>query len=92
MFQAKNMNTFMKNRGFTDKLYFCNLLSAWIYTIICVILSVFGGHIGIEDYSFVSVVCPLVWGEVAVHSGFVIWKAKAENMAKKGNTDNITMQ
>lgn len=81
----------IKRRGFTDRLYFANLISAWIYTLICVILSIFGGRLGIEDYSFVSVVCPLVWGEVAVHSGFIIWKAKSENIAKKGHPENITM-
>lgn len=69
-------------RGFTDRLYRLNLSLAWIYTSICVILSVFGGNLGIEDYSFVSVVCPLVWGEVAVHSAFIIRKAWLENLNK----------
>lgn len=81
----------IKNRGLTDKLYFLNLILAWLYTILCVILSCLGGRIGIEDYSFVSVVSPLIWAEVAVHSGFVIWKAKAENMSKFGDSTNITM-
>lgn len=81
----------LKDRGWTDKLYFLNLITAWIYTAICVILSCLGGHIGIEDYSFVSVGLPLIWAEVAVHSGFVIWKAKAENISKFGDSSNITM-
>lgn len=80
----------MKKRGLTDKLYFMNLLMAWGYTLVCVILSCFGSRIGIEDYSFISVVCPLVWAEVGIHSGFWIWKNKAENMAK-WNKDNINM-
>lgn len=85
------MMKLMRSRGFTEKLYFANLIAAWVYTILCVVLSCLGGRLGIEDYSFVSVVCPLVWGEVAVHSGFVVWKAKSENMSRKGQKDNITM-
>lgn len=86
----KKSNSIIKNRGFTDKIYFLVLLLAWGYTLLCVILSVFGSSLGIEDYSFVSVVCPLVWGEVSIHSALIIWKAKAENIAKYSN-DNITM-
>jgi len=69
-------------RGFTDKLYFANLTLAWIYTILCLIFSLLGNVIGIQDYSFVHVVCPLVWAEVTVHTGFVVWKAKVENLSK----------
>ena len=69
-------------RGFTDKLYFANLILAWIYTILCLIFSLLGNVIGIQDYSFVSIVCPLVWAELTVHTGFVIWKAKIENLSK----------
>ena len=69
-------------RGFTDKLYFANLVLAWVYTILCLIFTLLGNVIGIQDYSFVSIVCPLVWAELTVHTGFVIWKAKVENLSK----------
>ena len=69
-------------RGFTDKLYFTNLVLAWIYTILCLIFTLLGNVIGITDYSFVSIVCPLVWAELTVHTGFIIWKAKVENLSK----------
>lgn len=82
---------FLKNRGFTDRLYFMNLLFAWLYTLLCVILSIYGGKLGIEDYSFVSVVTPLIWAEVGIHSGLVVWKAKSENMSKHGNQGNVMM-
>ena len=36
----------------------------------------------ITDYSFVSIVCPLVWAELTVHTGFIVWKAKVENLSK----------
>ena len=72
----------IKNRGFTDKLYFINLIFTWIYTILCLIFTLLGKNIGIEDYSFVHVVCPLIWAELTVHTAFIIWKAKVENLSK----------
>lgn len=72
----------IKYRGFTDRLYFINLIFTWIYTFLCLIFTLLGSRIGIEDYSFVSIVCPLVWAELAIHTGFVIHKAKVENLSK----------
>ena len=72
----------VRNRGFTDKLYFINLTLTWIYTLLCMLFTLLGKHIGIEDYSFVSIVCPLIWAELTVHTGFVVYKAKCENLRK----------
>lgn len=72
----------MKKRGFTDKLYFCNLIFTWTYTLLCLILTITGPRIGIEDYSFISIVCPLIWAELGVHTALIIWKAKVENLNK----------
>ena len=69
-------------RGFTDKLYFTNLILTWIYTILCLIFSILGDNLGIQDYSFVTIVCPLVWAELGVHTGFVVHKARVENLSK----------
>jgi len=69
-------------RGFTDKLYFTNLVLTWIYTMLCLIFSIFGDDLGIQDYSFVSIVCPLVWAELGIHTGFVVHKARVENLSK----------
>ena len=69
----------IKYRGFTDKLYFYNLIFAWFYTLLCLIFSVKGG---LENYAFVEIVCPLIWGEVTIHTGLIIWKAKVENLSK----------
>ena len=73
---------YIKSRGFTDKLYFTNLVFTWIYTLMCLIFSIIGSRIGIEDYSFVSIVCPLIWAELGIHTGFIIHKAKVENVKK----------
>ena len=75
---------YVNGRGFTDKLYFANLCFAWIYTLLCLILSVIGGF---DNYSFVDIVCPLIWGEVTVHTGLVVWKAKVENLSKWAGND-----
>lgn len=80
--EMKKIINYIKRRGFTDKLYFCNLMFAWIYTILCLIFSVLGHIIGIEDYSFVTIVCPVVWAEVGIHTGFIITKSKVENLNK----------
>lgn len=80
-----------RKRGWSDTLYWMNLKFAWYYTYVCVILSCIGGFIGIADYSFVSIGLPIVWGEVSVHSAAIVWKTKAENVAKIGQKDNIIM-
>lgn len=78
----------IKYRGFTDRLYFYNLLFAWIYTMLCLILTIIAPQIGIEDYSYVSIVCPLIWAELGLHTGLVVWKAKVENLNKWAG-DNV---
>jgi len=81
----------MRRRGFTDKLYFVNLLFAWVFTVACFVLTIFSGQLAIPDMSICSVGLGVVWGEVSIHSAFIIWKAKSENISKNGNNDNITM-
>ena len=76
------MRSFMKRRGFTDRLYFLNLKFTWGFTVACFVLTIFSGLLGITDMSVVSVGLPVVWAELGVHTGFVIWKAKAENKLK----------
>lgn len=79
----------MKKRGFTDKLYFLNLTLSWLFIIICIILTALSGRLGITDLSIVSVGIPAVFAELGVHTGFIVWKAKTENINKFGyNVDN----
>lgn len=73
------MIEYVKARGFTDKLYFANLCFAWLYSIICIVITLIGN---VDNYAFVEVVCPLIWAEVTVHTGLVVWKAKVENLSK----------
>jgi hypothetical protein len=69
-------------QGWTNNLYFINWIAAWTYTLLCVVLSVFGTALEVADYSFVEVGLPLVWAEVSVFTGFMVWKTKAENLQK----------
>ena len=79
----------MKKRGFTDKLYFLNLTLSWLFIITCIIITVNSGKLGIQDLSLVSVGIPAVFTELSIHTGFIIWKAKTENISKYGyNVDN----
>lgn len=88
----------IKTRGYTDKLYFANLCFAWIYTIISIVLCyilVSIEKINAEAYcSMCGIIGGLVWAELGVHTGFVIHKAKVENLSKfagKKVTENASM-
>lgn len=73
-----------KKRGFTDKLYFLNLTLSWLFIIICIIITALSGKLRITDLSLVSVGIPAVFTELGVHTGFIVWKAKTENISKFG--------
>lgn len=72
----------IKSRGFTDKLYFLNLVLSWTYVVVCIVATFLSGYLGITDLSLVSVGLPAVFTELGLHTGFIIWKAKTENIAK----------
>lgn len=74
----------IKGRGFTDRLYFLNLTLSWLFIIICIVITIFSGKLGIQDLSFISFGIPAVFTELGIHTGFIIWKAKTENISKFG--------
>ena len=73
-----------KKRGFTDKLYFLNLTLSWLFILVCIVITIFSGKLGITDLSLVSVGLPAVFAELGIHTGFIVWKAKTENISKYG--------
>ena len=85
------MLKWFKSRGFTDKLYFLNLAFAWVFTIFCMVITVVQSMLCITDFSIVVYGLPVVWAELSVHTGFIIWKSKAENLSKYNKQDNIQM-
>lgn len=72
----------ISERGFTDRLYFLNLALSWLFIIICIVMTALSGKLGIQDLSLVSVGIPAVFTELGVHTGFIVWKAKTENINK----------
>ena len=68
-------------RGFTDKMYIFNVAFVTAVVIISFIAVFLSGKLSL-DTSAISVIVPSAYGELAVHTGFVIWKAKAENARK----------
>lgn len=88
-FNSATKGSIFKSRGFTDKLYFLNLTLSWLFIIICIVITALSGKLGIQDLSLVSVGIPAVFTELGVHTGFIVWKAKTENISKYGyNIDN----
>lgn len=82
-----------KHRGFSDYLYFLNLALSWLFIIVCIIMTALSGKLGITDLSLVSVGIPAVFAELGVHTGFIVWKAKTENISKYGiDPDGVGIQ
>ncbi len=71
----------MGKRGFTDRMYLFNVIFVTAMVIISFTAVFMSGWLHI-DTSAISVIVPSAYGELAVHTGFVIWKAKAENIHK----------
>lgn len=78
-----------KNRGFMDKLYWMNLKFAWIFTALCLLLNSISGYLGVYDLSVINSGLPVVWGELAIHTGFMVWKAKCENCRKHKDVNKL---
>lgn len=78
------MKHLLFRRGFTDKLYYYNFRAVWSFVAACFLLTALSGSkfLDINDLSVVSVGVPAAFTELGVHTGFVIWKAKAENCRK----------
>lgn len=79
------MIKFLKQRGFTDKLYSINFIACWIFVILGIICTFMQSSLGIIDMTVFSVGIPCAFGELSVHTGYIIWKAKNENISKYGN-------
>ena len=78
-----------KNRGFQDRLYWMNLKFTWIFTMMCFALNALSGVLQIADLSIISYGLPAVYTELAIHSGFMVWKAKVENCRKHKDINRL---
>lgn len=59
-----------------------NFIITWIFVALCFIATLFSGILGITDLSVLSAAIPCAFGELAIHTGFIVWKAKVENIEK----------
>ena len=85
------MYKMFRKRGFNDRLYLLNFIVVWVFIALCLLLTVFSAFYTISDLSVVSVGIPSAFAELGIHTGFIVWKAKVENMSKYGEKSNITM-
>lgn len=76
------MKRMLFRRGFSDKLYFYNFKAVWIFTVACFILNALSGLLDIVDLAIINVGIPAAFAELGIHTGFIVWKAKAENSRK----------
>ena len=78
----EKLNIFIRSRGYTDRLYFLNLKLTWVFVWACFILNALSGLLGIQTIEIIMYGIPAAFGELAIHTGFIIWKAKVENCRK----------
>ena len=83
------MKNIIFRRGFMDKLYFYNLQFAWRFTIASFLLNAISGYLNITELAIITYGMPVVWGEVGLHTGFMIWKAKVENCRKHKDVNRL---
>lgn len=76
------MRKLLKNRGYTDKLYFYNFCAVQITIAVIMVITALSGILGITDLSPLSNIPQWAYGELSLHTGFIVWKAKAENQRK----------
>lgn len=80
----------IKTRGFSDRLYFLNFRLAWLFVIFCFLLNIVSGYLCVTDLSIITYGIPCAFGELGIHTAFIIWKAKVENCRKHNeDTTNI---
>lgn len=72
----------IKGRGFTDKLYFYNFCSVHIIIAAILAITALSGVLGITDLSPLNNIPQWAYGELGLHTAFVVWKAKTENSRK----------
>lgn len=72
----------IKNRGFTDRLYFYNFCTVHIIVAAILAITALGGTLGLTDLSPLANIPQWAYGELGLHTAFIVWKAKAENCRK----------
>lgn len=85
---------YIKSRGLTDRLYILNFIMVWLFVWACFIATLFSGKLGITDTSPLTISIQCAFADLGIHTGFIIHKAKVENLAKHNKLDvaNINIE
>lgn len=84
------MKKLLLKRGFSDKLYWYNFKMVWTFTVACFVLNALSGVLGVTDLSIIIFGIPAAFGELGIHTGFIVWKAKMENCRKNKDYSKLT--
>lgn len=78
-------------RGFSDRMYIYNVIFVTVTVILSFVAMFLSGNLGIVDLSPISVIVPAAFGELAIHTGFMVWKAKVENCRKNKDVNRLEL-
>ena len=78
-----------EHRGFTDRCYIL-YTKVWVISLIIgILLVLFSGYLNISDLTPVTTLMEKTTEAMMLFTGFIVWKAKNENISKhKGWRDN----
>lgn len=82
---------YVKSRGFTDRLYMVNFIMVWLFVWACFIATLFSGKLCVTDLSVLNTSIGCAFAELGLHTGFIIHKAKIENLAKHKALDSANI-
>lgn len=74
-----------KKRGYTDRMYRYNVIFVSVTVGLSFVLMFMSAFVSQIDLTPIGYIVPSAFGELALHTGFMVWKAKAENMQKFSN-------
>lgn len=67
------------NQGWTNQLYVINFTLTWVFVLVCLILTVFSGLLGM-DLQFTTAAVPCAFAELGVHTACIVRKTEKENV------------
>lgn len=85
-------NKSILKRGFTDKMYLYNVVFVTVVVFTSFVAIFLSGVLNITDLSPISVIVPSAFGELAIHTGFIIDKARRENVLKFNEIGEINYE
>lgn len=88
---AKKIYGYAKSRGFTDRLYMVNFVMVWLFVWACFVATLFSGNLAVTDLSPLTTAITCAFAELGLHTGFIIHKAKVENLAKHKVLDSANI-